>query len=154
MPDRIMRIALPRRAPNYKVALTPLADAMFQLLVFFMLSSNISPYALLPLRSGALAGGGAGEGAGGTAPPATAAVDPGQTAVWTVGREVVVAGGQRFGFDRLRDLAGALAAAGTARVLLIARADAQVQGLVQVAEELARQGVTDVQVASVAGDRP
>lgn len=30
-------------------ALTPLADIMFQLLIFFMLSTSLAPYALLPL---------------------------------------------------------------------------------------------------------
>jgi len=32
-------------------ALTPLADIMFQLLIFFMLSTSLAPYALLPLAA-------------------------------------------------------------------------------------------------------
>jgi len=44
---------LPPRSPaRYRFVLTPLADAMFQLLIFFMLSSNLAPYSLLTIRSG------------------------------------------------------------------------------------------------------
>ena len=45
--------ARPRR---YGFAMTPLADAMFQLLIFFMLSSSLSPYSLIALTGGAPAG--------------------------------------------------------------------------------------------------
>ena len=148
------RIDLPRRPNRYRVALTPLADAMFQLLVFFMLSSNMTPYSLLSLRSGALAA--PGDAESGTAGQASAgeAVAPGETAIWSISRESIAAGGQRFGFERLPDLAAALQQAGTARVLLVTRPDAQVQGLVAVMEALAAQGVTEVQVASGAGVLP
>jgi biopolymer transport protein ExbD len=41
---------LPRR---YKFVLTPLADAMFQLLIFFMLTSSLAPYSLITLKTAA-----------------------------------------------------------------------------------------------------
>jgi biopolymer transport protein ExbD len=44
------------RPRKYGFALTPLADAMFQLLIFFMLSSSLSPYSLIALTRGAPAG--------------------------------------------------------------------------------------------------
>lgn len=148
MPAALTRIELPRRPRRYGFALTPLADAMFQLLVFFMLSSNLAPYALLPLRSGAIGGTGASAGNGDAEGPALAA---GQTAIWSVSRDSLVAGGQRFGFDRLPDLAVALQQAGTAQVLLVTRPDAQVQGIVTVLETLATHGIVDVQVARGGG---
>lgn len=139
-------ISLPRRRRHYGFALTPLADAMFQLLVFFMLSSNLTPYSLLPLRAGALASPGAAP-ASADGPEATP-MSAGDTAIWSVSRDSIVAGGQRFGFDRLADLAGAVQAAGTARVLLVTRSEAQVQGVVSVLEALAARGITDVQIAA------
>ena len=46
---------LPRRERRVsRFSMTALADVLFQLLIFFMLSSNLSAYAMLPLRSGAL----------------------------------------------------------------------------------------------------
>ncbi|MDO5704945.1 MAG: biopolymer transporter ExbD, partial [Paracoccus sp. (in: a-proteobacteria)] len=59
--------------------------------------------------------------------------------------------GQRFGFDRLHDLAAALDQAGTARVLLVTQPDARVQNLVAAIEALSVAGIRDVQVASGAG---
>ena len=144
-------ISLPRRQRNYSFALTPLADAMFQLLVFFMLSSNLSPYSLLPLRAGALAA--PGEAPAAIDGPEATPMAAGDTAIWSVSRDSIVAGGQRFGFDRLPDLAGAVQAAGTARVLLITRSEAQVQGVVSVLEALAARGVTDVQIAAAPATR-
>ncbi|WP_299840732.1 biopolymer transporter ExbD [uncultured Paracoccus sp.] len=142
------RIELPQRQRRYGFALTPLADAMFQLLVFFMLSANLTPYSLLSLKAGTIGGGDSGQ------PPAdkgeelgAPALSPGDTAIWSVSRESIVASGQRFGFDALPQLAEAMQAAGTARVLLVTRPDAQVQGLVSVLEALAAHGITDVQIA-------
>ena len=140
------RIRLPRRARARSFTLTALADAMFQLLVFFMLSSNLTPYSLMPLRSGALASDG--RAADDRDAPAGQVVSAGDTAIWSISRDSVVSSGQRFGFERLDDLAAAMQLGGTARVLLVTRHGAQVQGLVAVIEALAAHGITDVQVAS------
>ncbi|TRW99581.1 biopolymer transporter ExbD [Paracoccus sp. M683] len=142
------RIQLPRRQRHYGFALTPLADAMFQLLVFFMLSANLTPYSLLNLRAGAIAGGRAAEPSDSGDPTGPQAMAPGETAIWSVSRESIVASGQRFGFDALPQLAQAIRGAGTARVLLVTRPDAQVQGIVSVLEALAAHDITDVQLAS------
>jgi biopolymer transport protein ExbD len=42
-------IAAAGKRERVKFALTPLADIMFQLLIFFMLSTSLAPYALLPI---------------------------------------------------------------------------------------------------------
>lgn len=142
------RIELPERKRRYGFALTPLADAMFQLLVFFMLSANLTPYSLLSLRAGTVGGGTPGDEPAGSDQQINApALSVGDTAIWSVSRESIVASGQRFGFDALPQLAEAMQTAGTARVLLVTRPDAQVQGLVSVLEVLAAHGITDVQIA-------
>ncbi|MDO5612950.1 MAG: biopolymer transporter ExbD [Paracoccus sp. (in: a-proteobacteria)] len=141
------RIDLPRHQRRYGFALTPLADAMFQVLIFFMLSSNLSPYSLLDLRGGALAVGGGGGDAPDPGQQAAPAMPAGETAIWSVSGDGIVASGQRFGFDRLPDLAAALDQAGTARVLLVSQPGAQVQNLVAVIESLSLAGISDVQLA-------
>ena len=127
---------------------------MFQLLIFFMLSSNLTPYSLLPLRSGALAAedtGGAGTARRTAARNTVSAQD---TAIWSISRDSIVSNGQRFGFERLSDLAAAMQAGGTAQVLLVTRPGAQVQGMVAVLEALAAHGISQVQVANGGGAAP
>lgn len=142
-------LVLPRRERRYRFSMTPLADVMFQLLVFFMLSANIAPYSMLDIRTGALSG----SGASGSDPAAQEA-DPGRTtdirttAVWTLGATgEITAGGQRFEAEKLSVLADALLAQGTTDVLVVLRRDVPVQQLVTVLQTLAARGITSVQVA-------
>ena len=139
------RIQLPQRKRNYKFALTPLADAMFQLLIFFMLSSSLTPYSLLTLQSapGASATGSAIAGNDPDAQPLTAA--PADTALWTVEADAVLVGGQRFGFDALDDLAQALGAPSS--VILIVHPSAQVQSVSTVLARLRAADVGSVQIS-------
>ena len=138
---------LPPRSPaRYRFVLTPLADAMFQLLIFFMLSSNLAPYSLLTIRSGTTgdpAGAEAGEAVVEDQPPAPL----GDVAIWNVDAGNVVVGGQEFGFDLLADLATALNAAGDAAVILVVRNDANVQDLSSVLEALSAADVNNIQNA-------
>lgn len=141
-------LRLPRRNRRYRFSMTPLADVMFQLLIFFMLSSNIAPYSMLDLRTGSLAGDAPAE-----ADPETQA-DPGRTtdikttAVWTLDASgTILAGGQRFAPERLPDLTAALVGQGTLDVLVILRRDVPVQRLVSVLQALAARGITSVQIA-------
>lgn len=145
------RIALPRRERRYGFALTPLADAMFQLLVFFMLSSNLTPYSLLGLRNGAIASTGSAAQQPDEARSEDAVLSARETVIWSVNRDSIVANGQRFGFEALPRLAEAARQAGTLRVLLVTRSDAQVQGVVSVLETLAAEGIADVQIAGGSG---
>ncbi len=141
---------LPERRPNYRFALTPLADAMFQLLIFFMLSSGLSAYALLDLRTSPavtedIAGAGSGEAA-------DVSTRLGQTALWTVEANALRVGGQRFSFDGLPALADALGAQDTpATVVLIVRPSAQVQDIATVLASLSAANVTSIQVTAGRG---
>lgn len=145
----VFTLNLPERRRNYRFSLTPLADAMFQLLIFFMLSAGLTPYSLLPLQSApaqAEAGGPAIQGEEAESlPPAP----PGETALWTIEAETVIVGGQRFGFDTLDDLAGALGS-GTAPadVVLIVRPSARVQDITTVLARLSAANVGAVQVST------
>lgn len=134
-----------RTMRRYRLPLTPMADVMFQLLVFFMLASISAPYSLLPLRK--------------SAPPATAGTGTGQsdealsvtapgTAIWTVEAGAILAGGQRFDMDRLPGLVAALANSGTTAIVLVTRADAQVQDLTTVLEALQTGGIASIQLAT------
>lgn len=143
---------LPERRRNYRFALTPLADAMFQLLIFFMLSSGLTPYSLLTLQSAAPQSDSAASAPGDTGdirpvPPQT---DP-RVALWTVEANAVLVGGQRFDFDALGELAAALGTADDpAQVILLVRPSAQVQDVTTVLSRLAASDVTSVKV-SMAG---
>lgn len=138
-------IELPRSQARYRFVLTPLADAMFQLLIFFMLSSNLAPYSLLTIRSGST-----GDPSGAEAGPELAEEQPaplGDVAIWNVDSENVVVGGQAFGFEVLSDLATALNANGDAAVILVVRNEANVQDLSSVLEALAAADVNNIQIA-------
>ncbi len=142
-------LVLPRRNRRYRFSMTPLADVMFQLLIFFMLSANIAPYSMLDVRTGALSGG------GGTTPDPDNETQPGRTtdirstAVWTLDETgTILASGQRFEPARLAALADALTAQGTRDVLVVLKRDVAVQQLVTVLQTLAARGITSVQIAS------
>ena len=143
-------LVLPRRNRRYRFSMTPLADVMFQLLIFFMLSANIAPYSMLDVRTGALSGGG-----GGSTPDPDSETQPGRTtdirstAVWTLDETgTILASGQRFDPARLPALADALTAQGTRDVLVVLKRDVAVQQLVTVLQTLAARGITSVQIAS------
>lgn len=147
-------LALPRSPRRYRFSLTPLADMMFQLLVFFMLSANVAPYAMLTVQSGAVTGG---TEAGASAAPAGRATPARSTAIWTLEPTRITAGGQRFDLARLPDLAEALRAQGTRNLLLILRPEVEMQVVVGVLDLLAGRGITAVQLAdggAVAGGPP
>ena len=143
------RLDLPQRKPTYRFALTPLADAMFQLLIFFMLSSSLTPYSLLTLQSGPAQPGDATAAGSETTAEPSAQTTPGDTALWTVEAGGIVVGGQAFDFATLPSLAAALGTASApANVILIVRPTAQVQDITSVLEALQAAEVGSVQVTA------
>ena len=149
----VAKRALPARPRRYRFVLTPLADAMFQLLIFFMLASSLTPYSIMTLRSGpdAVAEGAGGPGGEGAATAATA-VSP-ETVLWTLDDGAVVVGGQVFDPEDLFDLADALGSdAAPASVILIVRETARVQDVATAMEALEGANVASVQITpDVAG---
>lgn len=140
---------LPRPAKRRSAfSMTALADTLFQLLIFFMLSATLMSYSMLPLRSGALSDGGSTGAASDTGTTVTRAD---ATAVWTLNRDGITASGQRFALPRVTALADALAAQGTRNVLIVLRPDVPVQDVVTVLEVLSARGIDSVQIAESGG---
>ncbi|MGL4322075.1 MAG: ExbD/TolR family protein [Paracoccaceae bacterium] len=133
----------PRNPKRYRISLTPLADAMFNLLIYFMLSSNITPYSLLPLK-GTTAVPGADAGASGTGAQQPLGTE---TAIWTVSEGQIIASGQEFGLDRISELTQSLTLLGTTSIVLVVRPEAKVQDLTSVLEALSAGGISQVQLA-------
>lgn len=138
-------VQLPRRTGQYTFVLTPLADAMFQLLIFFMLSSNLAPYSLLTIRSGS--DGSTDGSASNDTGQDEAPLPPADAAIWNVDAGAIVVGGQTFGFDTLADLAAALNVNNDAAVVLIMRDTALVQDMSSVLEALTSAGIENIQIA-------
>lgn len=153
------RMKLPERPRRYRFAMTPLADAMFQLLIFFMLSSSLNPYSLITLRSGAEVAvegeAGAEEAAAQTPPPENIQTVSGETVLWTVDYQAVISNNILFDRndpEKLFDLAEALGTEeAPADVVLIVRPTAQVQDVAWVLEALQNAHIRSVQVTREGG---
>lgn len=143
------RIELPRRERRYGFSLTPLADAMFQLLIFFMLSSSLTPYSLLTLRAADAAAPRdelrEGLVAAEDAPEPQDAVPDAN--LWTLETDGVRARNQFYTFDILPDVARALTQASPdVRIILNVAAEARVQDLTTVLAVLRRSDIANVSV--------
>ncbi len=145
---RILPPAPPRRQ---RFGMTPLADAMFQLLIFFMLSSNLTPYSLLSLQQRAPVTQDPAQivGGEGTSVAHTAPSNSNGAAVWTVEPDAVLVSGQRFEFSQLAALADTLGAEDVAAsVVLVVRASARVQDVATVLERLRAANVWSTQISA------
>lgn len=145
-----LRLQLPERRRNYRFAMTPLADAMFQLLIFFMLSSSLTPYSLLTVQSAEGETGAppsqAGNTTEATVPPA---LIEGETVVWAIDKNAVLVGGQRFAFDSLGDLVDALGTSGSpADVVLVIQTTARVQDVTTVLAQLSLAPIGAVRIST------
>ncbi|MBL8583255.1 MAG: biopolymer transporter ExbD [Rhizobiaceae bacterium] len=123
--------------------LTPLIDVIFLLLIFFMLSSQIAPYSLLPI--GRIVGQAAGDmpsaPAEGTLPSMTLRVAHG----------FVAAGEERIPIPDLAATAERLRGEGISSYVLIASSAAQVQDMVSVMEALGRSEAAVTMLHAQAG---
>lgn len=133
------------RARRYGFSFTPLADAMFQLLVFFMLTSSLAPYSLMTLTPGS-----AGNiSAAGAAPDARQnATDKERVAIWSVGRGTLRAGGDKVDLGNIHGLVDPLINEGLDRVVLLTGRSATVQDVAAVLEALTLAHVPIVQVVA------
>lgn len=145
-------VSIDARPRRYGFALTPLADAMFQLLVFFMLSSSLAPYSLIPLTGGPA---GASALAGAAAATPAPAPQPGQeAAVWHLGRGSLRSGGETVPLTTLPALVATLRGAGVTEVVLFSSRAATVQDVATVLESLAAGGIATVRMVAGAGTAP
>ncbi|ATG46841.1 ExbD/TolR family protein [Celeribacter ethanolicus] len=149
----ILISSLPVRKRRYRFALTPLADAMFQLLIFFMLSSSLTPYSLLTLQSAPS------ESEGEALPEDTSALsaDPdagpdaplsgAEITVWRLLEGRVAVDGQEFATDQLSELANALGQQGLRGQLVLAiTATARVQDVATALSALEGAEIAGVRI--------
>lgn len=152
------RAPLPERPRRYRFALTPLADAMFQLLIFFMLSTSLTPYSLITLKTSQAApaddGQPTGEAADADAPPAEAAQPqtPPDRTLWTIRNAAVTSAGVDYALDQLGPLAEAIGSQDRpGDVVLIVTDAARVQDVAAAMEALQSANVAGVQIAREGG---
>ena len=112
--------------------LTPLIDVIFLLLIFFMLSSQIAPYSLMPI--GRISAGGEGPSdapwAAPGAPPLTVRLAHGHVSI----------GGDSIAIEELAAAAERFRADGITAYILIPAATADVQDVVAALEALRNAG--------------
>ena len=137
------------RPRRYSFTLTPLADVMFQLLIFFMLSTSLTPYSLTVLRSSQK-----------EAPQDQAQDDavnpnlpgPGQApqqeqAVWVLRDATLTTSGQTYDIEQISDVADVLGQADASqRVTVVVMGTARMQDLASALEALRVAGITRVSV--------
>lgn len=139
-----IQLLRPRRKRGF-LALTPLVDVIFLLLIFFMMSSQIAPYSLIVLGTVEVEGASA---------PATGVLQAPAPAVSPLvlrvsdGR-VAMAGGQ-IGIDELAAAARELVRQGIETFLIIPGRDATVQDIVSVLEALKAAEAASVTVVKPA----
>lgn len=126
------------------IAMTPLVDIVFLLLTFFMLSSQFSPFALLPLGT-PLAG-----GADPAIPPPSGGNGPGIAAdlLVSVGKESLKVNGVSVAVSDLAAMLGKARDGGAQTVAILASDTASVQDLVTVLEAAKAAAMTAVSVAN------
>lgn len=137
-----------RRRPRRRVffAMMPLIDVMFLLLIFFMLSSQISPYALMPLGGVAAA-----------SPDTTATPSEGQQAAPLVVRlshGQARIGGRNVALADLQGAAKAFVDQGISDFIVMPGAGADVQDVVTTLEALKAVAAREVTLVSSARTRP
>lgn len=133
------------RPRRYGFSFTPLADAMFQLLVFFMLTSSLAPYSLMTLTPGAS---GTLEAPANAPDVALETPDAETVAVWSIDRGALRANGKRVALADMADLIAPLSDAGIDRVVLLAGRSATVQDVASVLEALTLARVPTVQLVA------
>ena len=143
------REPLPERPRRYRFALTPLADAMFQLLIFFMLTTSLTPYSLITLKSVSDAvdnSDASATGAGDGPAPSNSNAGPSPT-IWEVSYETVTVTGQSYAMDQLADLALAIGTQDRpGEVVIQVGQEARVQDIAIALEALESANISAVQI--------
>ncbi|MCL1629191.1 biopolymer transporter ExbD [Roseibaca sp. V10] len=125
-------------------ALTPLADVMFQLLLFFMLTSSLAPYALLPLSA---AGPSAGQTLRDTPTPPQSPAPPAEAQViWHLERGEIRAGQVRIPLSALPEAVAALRRDAVSDLVVFVTRTAEARDLALLIENVQDSGIARVQL--------
>ena len=139
----VLSAAAPARGRR-GVSLTPLADIMFQLLIFFMLSSSLAPYALLPMTPPASAPAGAAEAPARPAPSGGPVADT--QVVWHLEQGTLRAGATRIPLAALPEALAALRADGIDDIVGFVGETARAPDIADLLEPVRRAGVARLQL--------
>jgi len=120
-------------------ALTPLADIMFQLLIFFMLSSSLAPYALLPMSGPATRG-------SETATRTNVANTATAQVIWHLERGRLRAGDNRIDLAQLPAALARLRGDGIEDIVVFVTESARAQDLADLMEPVRRAGFARLQL--------
>lgn len=132
-----------RRARGF--VLTPLADVMFQLLLFFMLTSALAPYALLPL--GLPAGNqSALQGQANAALPDTDGPQAIAQAIWHLGRDELRSGQVRIALAQVPRALAELQADGIEDLVVFVTRPARTSDLATLVEAVQQAGIARLQL--------
>lgn len=148
---------LPQRPRNYRFALTPLADAMFQLLIFFMLSTSLTPYSLLTLKSASDAPSEESDGttaANGDQAPETQSSpsNPERVSFWQVQNGTVRVDDIDYSMDQLGPLAAALGEQDDpGQIVILVGSEARVQDVATALEALRGANIEAVKITKEEG---
>lgn len=140
-----------RGAKKQAFALTPLADVMFQLLIFFMLSTSLAPYALIPLGVPEQAVEDDSLNDPVEPPENTDAEAPRPPEIWHVGRGTLRSGRDIFRFTDLEERIALYRQAGGEEVLLFTTRNATTQDVATVLEAAKTGGLTRVRLVGRPG---
>ena len=123
-------------------ALTPLADAMFQLLIFFMLSSSLAPYSLMTLTPGL-------SSVAAAAAPAT--IEPSKPTIWNLTRGAIRVGVVQLPLSQTDAFIQEMRNKGSDQVVVFSDGTASVQDIATVLNKLTLSGVGSVELISAEG---
>lgn len=123
-------------------ALTPLADAMFQLLIFFMLSSSLAPYSLMTLTPGL-------SSVAAAAAPATDT--PTIPSIWNLSKGSIRVGVVQLPVSQTDALIKEMRSKGSDQVVIFSDGTASVQDVATVLNRLTLSGVGSVELISAEG---
>lgn len=141
-----LKTPLPERKRSYKVALTPLADAMFQLLIFFMLTTSLTPYSLITIRSAETEVSDTDPGVG-DGPANQQAAPSGQFTIWQIEDGLISSRGLDYTPDQLPALAEAIRSVdGQGTVVIIVGDTARVQDVAEAMAALKSADISGVQI--------
>ena len=136
---------LPVMKPQRRIALTPLVDVIFLLLIFFMLTSQIAPFSLISFKAQEAP---AAFDRPDEAQDPTARTQPASVVLVTVMNGGVSVEGSLTPAEKLDDLMADLRKRGFSAAIIAPRRDARVQDLISVLEAVKKASFATVSIRS------
>jgi len=146
------KLKLPEQKRRYRIALAPLADAMFQLLIFFMLTTSLTPYSLLTLTTAET-----GQAPQTESNSTSSASQSGEQVpqpssnlnvlIWTLSNNSISFDRQSYDLEQVIELAGAISEQEVdANLILVIKPDARIQDVSTVLEALNNANLSEIQI--------